>query len=160
VGVHAGAPTLQHVGWPCAPDILLTGTWVRYAGRAMVTRSRLRLVGRVLAAGTLASVLASSAPVAAASLTVRITRLPPVLRGWYAMASASSSPGATCSIRVVYASKPAAATGLVPRVTTGAGTVAWRWKVPSNAPRGKWPVTVTCKAKGATGSAKALLTVK
>jgi hypothetical protein len=114
----------------------------------------------MLAAGALAAVLASSTPVAASGLSVRITGLPPVFRGWYAMASAASSPGAVCSIRVVYASKVATATGLVPRVTTGAGTVAWRWKVPSGTPRGKWPVTVTCKLAGKSGAARSLLTVK
>lgn len=51
-----------------------------------------------------------------------------------------------CSITIGYPSAPA----LSPADSGADGTVAWRWQVKRNAPRGSWPLEVACG--GSTGT--------
>ena len=53
---------------------------------------------------------------------------------------------ATCSITIGYPSAPA----LSPVESGADGSVAWTWQVRRNAPRGTWPLAVTCGASTAS----------
>ena len=45
-----------------------------------------------------------------------------------------------CTVTIGYPSAP----GLSPAESGGDGVVAWTWQVRKNAPRGTWPLAVTC----------------
>ena len=55
-----------------------------------------------------------------------------------------TTPGANCSITVLYKSGPSRAKGLGPKMADGKGRVVWQWRVESNTMSGKWPIIVSC----------------
>ena len=95
------------------------------------------------------------------TLRVVIASLPsPVGRGSQAALRATTAPGATCTITVVYKSGPSSAAGLASKTAGGSGAVGWTWTVGSRTTTGSWPVTVTCAKDGASASASAALVVR
>src|SRR2546422_9911158 len=56
-----------------------------------------------------------------------------------------TTPGATCTITVLYKSGPSKAKSLVQKAADGKGRVAWLWRVGSNTTPGKWPITGSCR---------------
>jgi hypothetical protein len=123
-----------------------------------LTRREVLAVRRVVLPLLLALLLAT--PVEAASLSVKITSLPAVYRGHDASATVVTKAGARCAIRVVYKTGVSRAKGLGTKAAPANGRIKWTWKVPQNATRGSWPVTVTCTKGSATGSGKKSLVVK
>jgi hypothetical protein len=99
---------------------------------------------------------AASATVAvtpAAALSVEFVSLPnPAPRGGVAHLSASTSPGATCSIIVVWPSgNKSGAGGLKALPTAGDdGVVSWSWNAASTTKPGTAKATVTCSLSGKT----------
>lgn len=86
-------------------------------------------------------------------IPLKIVRLTsPVPRGHVATASASTAPGAVCSILVVYKSGPSSATGLGDKTASASGSVSWTWRVGTRTTVGTWPVTITCSVGDATAS--------
>ena len=75
----------------------------------------------------------------------------PVARGSIASISVQTDPASACTIAVVYNNIPSNAAGLGSAVADAYGTVSWNWVVPTTAPIGTWPVTVTCAYNGQTG---------
>jgi endonuclease YncB( thermonuclease family) len=74
-----------------------------------------------------------------------ITQAPgTVSRGATATVAVKTTPGASCSITVIYKSGPSEAQGLSPKQADGAGNVSWSWKVGSSTTPGTWPVIITC----------------
>ena len=55
-----------------------------------------------------------------------------------------TTPGASCSITVLYKSGPSRAKGLGPKMADGKGRVVWQWRVGSNTTPGEWPIIVSC----------------
>jgi micrococcal nuclease len=92
---------------------------------------------------------------AAPSLTVTITGLPPsVAHGANATLSAHTSPSASCTPMVVYASGNAStSTSLVTKTANSSGNVTWTWKVGSNTGPGTSTATVTCTLGSDSNSA-------
>ena len=100
---------------------------------------------------------ATPAPTApAAPITVAITGLPAsVTHGANATMVAVTSPGATCSASVTYASGTVSnAAGLQTHpVADSTGTVSWTWKVGASTGPGTSQAYVTCSLGGSSGSA-------
>jgi hypothetical protein len=91
-----------------------------------------------------------------AALSVRITSLPASVRhGANATLVAVTSPGATCSASVTYASGTVStAAGLKTRPVAGStGKVSWTWKVGSSTKAGTSTATVSCSLGEDFGSA-------
>ena len=103
--------------------------------------------------------LGSASPVAAASISVRITSLPAVERGAHASVTVATKAGARCTISVVYRTGPSHAKGLGAKTVPASGKVSWSWKVPQNTTRGRWPVTIRCTKGSLSGSAIKYLVV-
>ncbi len=119
----------------------------------------------VTAAPPAAVAPASAAPPAASSQAgapaLAITSLTsPITAGTKATLVARTSPGASCTITVVYKSGPSSAAGLGPATAGANGDVSWTWTVGSRTTPGSWPVTVSCMADGLTASATATLVVQ
>jgi micrococcal nuclease len=74
----------------------------------------------------------------------------------FASVAAKTTPGASCTIAVVYKSGRSKAADLGPKKASAAGAVGWTWRIGTNTSKGVWPVTVTCGA----ASAKTVVTVK
>lgn len=92
----------------------------------------------------------------AASLSVSITALPAsVTHGANATLGALTSPGATCSASVTYASGTvSSAAGLQTHpVADSSGTVSWTWKVGSSTRPGTANAHVTCSLSGDSAGA-------
>lgn len=68
----------------------------------------------------------------------------PIARGATARLVAQTSPGASCSITVLYKSGPSQAAGLEDKKADGSGIVAWSWKVGTRTTPGSWPIVVRC----------------
>lgn len=68
----------------------------------------------------------------------------PVAPGGEVALHVRSNPTATCNITVEYNKVPSNDAALINKTTNDFGMVDWRWNVPVTAPKGKWPVTVTC----------------
>lgn len=68
----------------------------------------------------------------------------PVAPGSEVALHVRSNPTAICNIAVEYNKVPSNDTALIDKTTNEFGMVDWRWNVPVTAPKGKWPVTVTC----------------
>jgi micrococcal nuclease len=84
-------------------------------------------------------------PQAPQSAGLTITQAPgTVSRGATATVAVKTTPGASCSITVIYKSGPSEAPGLSPKQADGAGHVSWSWKVGSSTTPGTWPVIITC----------------
>ena len=69
----------------------------------------------------------------------------PVLPGSEASISVRTNREAKCVIKVVYDKIVSTDANLTEKTANEFGGVDWTWTVDSNAPIGKWPVTVTCK---------------
>jgi hypothetical protein len=96
----------------------------------------------------------------AGALGVQITSLTsPVAAGADATLTASTAPGASCSIVVEYKSGPSSASGLGPATADAVGDVSWTWRVGSRTTAGTWPITVTCAAGGQSAAARTTITV-
>lgn len=68
----------------------------------------------------------------------------PIAPGGEVALHVRSNPTATCSIAVEYNKVSSNDAALINKTTNDFGMVDWRWNVPVTAPKGKWPVTVTC----------------
>jgi hypothetical protein len=55
-----------------------------------------------------------------------------------------SNPTAVCTIAVEYNKIPSTDAALIEKTTDEFGMVDWTWTVDAGAPKGKWPVKVTC----------------
>lgn len=89
-------------------------------------------------------VAATAAP-ATGPLTLSIASVTsPVKTGAIATLSATTSPGANCSITVYYKSGPSKASGLSPKVADASGNVSWSWKVGTSTTPGTWRIVVKC----------------
>jgi cytoskeletal protein RodZ len=88
-------------------------------------------------------------------LTVTITN------SVYGAASASTSPGASCTAQAVLPSaRVSTAAGLQTTQTAGAdGSVSWSYRTTANTTKGTGTHTVTCQLNGASVSASAPFTV-
>jgi hypothetical protein len=88
---------------------------------------------------------------AAAALALDIASLPaPVAANASATLVATTSPGATCKIKVKYHSgKSSTAPGLLKKQVAGAtGIVSWTWTVDAGTQPGAATATVSCTLKG------------
>ena len=97
-----------------------------------------------------------------AALKVQITSLPASINhGANATLVAVTSPGATCSATVTYASGTVStAAGLKTKpVADSAGTVSWTWKVGTSTKAGTSTAKVTCSLGGHSASASKTFTV-
>ena len=72
----------------------------------------------------------------------------PIKRGATATLSIKTTPGAYCTITVIYKSGPGQAAGLGPKTAGSDGRVSWSWKVGTNTTPGTWSIVVTAKAGG------------
>jgi hypothetical protein len=109
---------------------------------------------------TTASVEPTPAPVA--SLSVQITSLPASINhGGNATMVAITSPGATCSSSVTYASGTVStAAGLQTHpLADAAGSVSWTWKVGTSTKPGTSTASVTCQLGGDSASDSATFEV-
>ena len=98
---------------------------------------------------------------AGSAIRVAITSLTsPIGRGSTATVSATTTPGAACTVVVLYKSGPSTASGLGPTTAGADGAVGWSWTVGSRTTTGSWPVTVTCAIGGSTASATRSMTVQ
>ena len=95
--------------------------------------------------------LALAAPAAASVRTTSFTRM--VRAGHYATLTVGVSPGARCTIEVVYDTVVSHARGLGAK--TGS-SITWHWRVGTSTHAGRWPVLVNC---GRSGTAKLTLRV-
>ncbi len=68
----------------------------------------------------------------------------PAARSTDATLEIQTTPGASCSITVLYKSGPSRAKGLGPKTADGKGRVVWQWRVGSNTTPGEWPIIVSC----------------
>jgi hypothetical protein len=68
----------------------------------------------------------------------------PVEPGDNADISIKTRPKADCEIVVEYDEVKSEDSGLVPKKADEYGIVSWTWTVDDTAPKGKWPVGVTC----------------
>jgi hypothetical protein len=87
--------------------------------------------------------VASNAPLGVATQTATTNAKP----GDNASISVRTNPAAECSITVKYNNVLAQDSGLVPKVADEFGLASWAWTVAPSAPKGTWPVAVTCKNK-------------
>lgn len=93
-------------------------------------------------------------------LTLKIVSVTsPVSRGNAASLVARATPGATCSIVVVYKSGPSRAQGLETKVADADGNVSWTWIVGTRTTLGTWPITVTASLGGRSISRSTSITV-
>ena len=83
----------------------------------------------------------------AADLRVSVVSLSsPVAPSGDATLEIQTTPGASCSITVLYKSGPSRAKGLGLKMADGKGRVVWQWRVGTTP--GEWPIIVSC-SKGA-----------
>lgn len=68
----------------------------------------------------------------------------PVAPGGEVALHVRSNPTAVCDIAVEYNKVSSSNPAFVSKTADEFGMVDWRWNVPASAPKGKWPVTVTC----------------
>lgn len=105
--------------------------------------------------------LAIAGPLPAGELSISLVSLSsPVAPFTDATIQIQTTPGANCSITVLYKSGPSKAKGLYPRTADGRGRVAWRWRVGSNTTPGRWPIVVRCERDGDTGELKTSFEVR
>lgn len=86
---------------------------------------------------------------AAAAMAIAVSSLSsPIQRGSNASISIQTSPGANCSISVIYKSGPSNAAGLGPQIANGNGIITWSWKVGTKTTPGTWSIHVSCNQGG------------
>jgi len=85
----------------------------------------------------------------------------PVSAGSSASMTVKTNAYANCVITATYNDKkiPSKDSGLVPQKADEYGLASWTWTVDSTAPKGKWPVEVTCSNRVKSGYAKSDLVV-
>lgn len=77
-------------------------------------------------------VLMFASPLSAAELPISIVILTsPVAPFTDATIQVQTTPGASCSITVLYKSGPSRAKGLYPQTADGKGRISWRWRMGS-----------------------------
>lgn len=74
----------------------------------------------------------------------------PVSPGEDATLEAKTTPGAECTIVVLYKSGSSRAKGLIPKTADSDGTVSWTWRVGTRTTPGDWPIYVTASSGGKT----------
>jgi hypothetical protein len=84
----------------------------------------------------------------------------PVRPGENASINVKTNPLADCEITVEYDEKKSKDSGLKPKAADEYGIVDWTWTVDETAPKGKWPVEVTCANKKNWGKVIGDLVVK
>lgn len=100
--------------------------------------------------------IASTAPIGVATQMVSS----PVKSGDNASITVKTNPAADCSISVTYNDIPAHDSGLIAKPADEFGLASWSWTVAPSAPKGTWPVWVTCKNKKNTAVVKADLGIQ
>ena len=96
----------------------------------------------------------------ASTLPVSITSITsPVAHGASATLNVKTIPTAACSIDVEYASGKSTAAGLSDKTAAANGAVGWKWTVGARTTPGSWPVNITCRVSGMTGTVQATLQV-
>jgi hypothetical protein len=123
----------------------IAGSVPRRSGRP--SRFTVLPVTHLLALGLIfCLVTLQSGPARAADLLITLISVTsPAAPFTDATLTASTAPGANCSIVVNYKSGPSRAKGLVPKVASSSGRVSWTWRVGSNTTPGRWPIVVTCE---------------
>lgn len=115
-------------------------------------------VGYVWYSGQQETVVTSEAPVPAKRQVIKPTKTAenapvgvaiqmltsPVIPGSNAAMTVRTTAKASCQIKVEYNKVASTDSGLVTKPADEFGIVGWSWTVPSTAPLGKWPATVTC----------------
>lgn len=92
-------------------------------------------------------------PPAQAETKISVSSLTsPINAGAIASISVKTTPGADCSISVIYKSGPSSAAGLGPQVANQNGDVSWSWKVGSNTSKGIWNIKLYCTQNGKSDS--------
>lgn len=95
------------------------------------------------------------------SLAVSITSITsPINRGNYATVKVKTAAEAKCTITVTYSSGKSKASGLEAKTSNDNGRVSWTWKVGSSTKAGKYPVDISCKKDGKTGTDSTKINVK
>ncbi len=101
-----------------------------------------------------------SKPAANANVGVSVQSLTsPVAPGENASITIRTLPGAECTITVEYNKVKSTDSGLVAKVADEYGMVDWTWTVDASAPKGKWPVDVTCSRGEKSGMVRGDLEV-
>jgi hypothetical protein len=87
---------------------------------------------------------------AAASANVRLVSVSSAVKaGSLAQVTVMTFVHAQCTIKVHFGAKPPLAVpGLGGKGTLFGGVVQWRWKMPTNAARGRWTIDVSCGTAG------------
>ena len=115
----------------------------------------------VLAVAAPVVLLAILLPASALDVVVELVSLTtPVGPFSDATLEAKTTPGANCTIVVLYKSGPSRARGLVPQDASSRGRVSWTWRVGSNTTPGRWPVIVRCSVRDDVGELRTLLEVR
>lgn len=144
--VCAGSMTLARAQQLIRTDWI--AAWRTYVGRASTTAT-----GRPATPAPTGPKPTPEPVARSTGLRVTIVSLTsPVARGSTASLSASTVPGAACTITVTYKSGPSRAAGLVPKTASSTGRVSWSWTVGTRTTPGAWPATVVCASGGATAS--------
>ena len=100
-------------------------------------------------------------PVGAQPLLVELVSLTsPVNLGKPATIVVQTLGGASCRITVSYKGGPSRARTLVPKRADAQGRVVWKWVVDSKTVPGRWPIVVTCSARGREGTLAASFVVE
>lgn len=117
---------------------------------------------RILRSGILLFILfAAVSPLWAADLPVSVVSLSsPVAPFTDATMQIQTTPGAACTITVLYKSGPSRAKGLFPQTADSRGRVTWRWRVGSNTTPGRWPIVVRCDRGGDSGELRTSFEVR
>lgn len=84
----------------------------------------------------------------------------PVKPGENASINVKTNPLVSCEIKVEYDEEKSEDSGLKPKKADEYGIVDWTWTVEETAPKGEWPVTVTCANKKNSGVVVGDLVVK
>jgi hypothetical protein len=89
------------------------------------------------------------------ALAVKVSaRTKSVRRGGTASVTVKTTAGAECGISVDYPAGPSTARGLEPAKADRAGSIVWKWRVASDAPKGTWPIVVSCTLGARYGETK------
>jgi hypothetical protein len=94
-------------------------------------------------------------------LSVKVTaQTKSARRGGMASLTVKTTGGAECGISVNYPAGPSTALGLEPATAPKSGSITWTWTVASNAPKGAWPIVVSCTLGSRYGETKTTFAVK
>lgn len=100
-------------------------------------------------------------PLWAADLPISVVSLSsPVAPFTDATLQVQTTPGANCTITVLYKSGPSKAKGLHPQAADGKGRITWRWRVGSNTTPGRWAIVVRCEKAGESGELRTSFEVR